>query len=191
MYKKPISRRLFLKFGGFSTLTSKYLLTSSAGLLHALTVYANEPDSLDENDIKLLFSILKQMYPHNILNDLHYQKVVEKIIESSSSDEAVNKIIKNGISKLNDTVDKTMVKNTWIESSSAEQLETLKKISKTEFFSKLKSTTINTLYNDDEVWELFGYEGDAFSKGGYLYRGFNDLDWLPEPPAEASPKFKG
>ncbi len=189
MNKKPISRRLFLKYGGYSTLTSKYLLTSTAGLLHTLSVYANEPDSLDGNDIKLLFSIIKQMYPHNVLNDTHYQKTVEKIMEESASDKDVNQIIKNGISKLNDKVDTSTNNKTWLDSSPAEQLEILKEISTTEFFSKLKQTTIHTLYNDHQVWKLFGYEGDAFSKGGYLHRGFNDLDWLPEPSLEASPTF--
>ena len=29
-----------------------------------------------------------------------------------------------------------------------------------------------------------GYEGPSFDKGGYLHRGFNDLDWLPEPRIE-------
>jgi hypothetical protein len=33
----------------------------------------------------------------------------------------------------------------------------------------------------------FGYQGEAFSKGGYIFRGFNDLTWLPNPPPEASP----
>jgi hypothetical protein len=28
---------------------------------------------------------------------------------------------------------------------------------------------------------LLGYEGPSFDKGGYLNRGFNDLDWLPDP----------
>jgi hypothetical protein len=26
-------------------------------------------------------------------------------------------------------------------------------------------------------------EGPSFDKGGYLHRGFNDLDWLPDPEA--------
>ena len=30
----------------------------------------------------------------------------------------------------------------------------------------------------------FGYEGEAFSKGGYLVRGFDELDWLPDVPLE-------
>jgi hypothetical protein len=31
------------------------------------------------------------------------------------------------------------------------------------------------------VHELLGYEGPAYEKGGYLHRGFDDLDWLPTP----------
>jgi hypothetical protein len=40
------------------------------------------------------------------------------------------------------------------------------------------------LYNDHEVWELLGYEGPSFDQGGYLNRGFDDLDWLPDPRIE-------
>ena len=41
-----------------------------------------------------------------------------------------------------------------------------------------------TLYSDPEVWELLGYEGPSFDKGGYIDRGFDDLDWLPDPRIE-------
>jgi len=36
------------------------------------------------------------------------------------------------------------------------------------------------LYDDREVWNLLGYEGPSYDKGGYLNRGFDDLDWLPK-----------
>ena len=29
-----------------------------------------------------------------------------------------------------------------------------------------------------EVWPIFGYEGESYSKGGYIERGFNDIEWL-------------
>jgi hypothetical protein len=35
--------------------------------------------------------------------------------------------------------------------------------------------------SDQRTWELVGYEGPSFGKGGYLERGFDDLDWLPDP----------
>ena len=34
------------------------------------------------------------------------------------------------------------------------------------------------LYNQQELWPIFGYEGESFSKGGYINRGFDDIDWL-------------
>ena len=35
-----------------------------------------------------------------------------------------------------------------------------------------------SLYNQPEVWEKFGYEGESASKGGYIKRGFDDIQWL-------------
>ena len=49
------------------------------------------------------------------------------------------------------------------------------------FFALVRATTVVTLYNDAEVWKLIGYEGASFDQGGYLHRGFDDLDWLPDP----------
>ena len=45
----------------------------------------------------------------------------------------------------------------------------------------LLGVAVVALYDDREVWELLGYEGPSFDQGGYLNRGFDDLDWLPEP----------
>ena len=37
------------------------------------------------------------------------------------------------------------------------------------------------LYDDLDVTRAFGYQGPSILDGGYLDRGFDDLDWLPEP----------
>jgi len=55
-------------------------------------------------------------------------------------------------------------------------------------FEKVRSVEIVALYNNEEVWKTFGYQGASFRFGGYLHHGFNDLNWLPDPPEEASPK---
>ena len=52
------------------------------------------------------------------------------------------------------------------------------------FFQLIRSVAVVSLYNDHEVWDLLGYEGESFSQGGYLDRGFDDLDWLPTPRIE-------
>ena len=75
----------------------------------------------------------------------------------------------------------------WLELSDGNQLSVLRSMEFTPFFAKVKSKTVVSLYNNPLVWRHFGYEGESFSKGGYINRGFNDLTWLPDPPADASP----
>ena len=50
----------------------------------------------------------------------------------------------------------------------------------------MRLRTVQILYSSSLAYAYFGYEGEAFSKGGYLLRGFNDLRWLPEVPLEDS-----
>ena len=59
-------------------------------------------------------------------------------------------------------------------------LEVLRGMSSTEFFEGVRSRVITSLYDDREVWALLGYEGPSYDQGGYLNRGFDDLDWLPD-----------
>jgi hypothetical protein len=37
------------------------------------------------------------------------------------------------------------------------------------------------------AYAVFGYPGASWDKGGYITRGFQDLSWLPAPPADVSP----
>lgn len=60
----------------------------------------------------------------------------------------------------------------------------LTKIADAEFFAFIRGVAVPILYDDHEVWEALGYEGESFSDGGYLNRGFDDLDWLPDPRIE-------
>jgi len=48
----------------------------------------------------------------------------------------------------------------------------------TPFFQKLRSDFVLYLYSNPAIWPLFGYEGPSNDKGGYLHRGFNDIDWI-------------
>jgi hypothetical protein len=65
-------------------------------------------------------------------------------------------------------------------------VQKLQAIEASAFFQSVRLKTLLVLYNNPIAWTHFGYEGEAFSKGGYLLRGFNDLKWLPEVPMAAS-----
>ncbi len=55
----------------------------------------------------------------------------------------------------------------------------------TAFFAALLSALTPAVVSLPEVWAIAGYEGESFTRGGYLLHGFNDLDWLPAPPYTA------
>ena len=49
----------------------------------------------------------------------------------------------------------------------------------------VRSTAVVEVYSDTATWRRLGYEGPSFAQGGYLHRGFDDLDWLPDLPQES------
>ncbi len=53
----------------------------------------------------------------------------------------------------------------------------LRDIETTPFFQLVHGSLVTGLYNNPDIWPIFGYEGESASKGGYLYRGFDDIDW--------------
>ena len=59
-----------------------------------------------------------------------------------------------------------------------ERVMILKGIETTPFFQKIRGSLITGIYNNKELWPFFGYEGSSADKGGYINRGFNDIDWL-------------
>src|ERR1700716_2004039 len=91
--------------------------------------------------------------------------------------------------KLDDAVYALVVKDLDAEAAGKDrQSEITASLAKTPFFEKVRGKAVVSLYNNELAFAHFGYEGNAFQKGGgYLLRGFNDLKWLPAPSAKASP----
>jgi hypothetical protein len=118
----------------------------------------------------------RTMYPHDALPDDVYECVAEKLAEAAQEDSAAARMIEDGVSALNGG-------RPFAELSGDEQFETLKGFEGSEFFELVRSTAVVEVYSDRRTWRLVGYEGPSFDKGGYINRGFNDLDWLPDPEA--------
>jgi hypothetical protein len=118
----------------------------------------------------------RAIYPHDALPDDVYARVGEKLAEMAREDPGTERTIEDGVSALNGG-------RPFADLSADEQLEALKAIEGSDFFELVRSTAVVEVYSDQRTWQLVGYEGPSFDKGGYLDRGFNDLDWLPDPEA--------
>jgi hypothetical protein len=118
------------------------------------------------------------IYPHDALPDDVYARVGEKLAEAAREDPGTARTIEDGVSALNGS-------RPFADLLADEQLEALKGIEDSDFFELVRSTAVVEVYSDQRTWQLVGYEGPSFDKGGYIDRGFNDLDWLPDPEAGA------
>ena len=68
----------------------------------------------------------------------------------------------------------------WPELTEQEKMASLEKIQQTPFFRFVLNETLGGIYRHPHTWELLGFEGSSLEFGGYINRGLNDIDWLPD-----------
>jgi hypothetical protein len=111
------------------------------------------------------------MFPHDDLPDEAYEKVVRAI---EADPEAVA-TIETHVGVLD-------AGQPFAQMDAERQHQVLESNQDTPIFKLLHATAVVELYDNPLVWKAFGYEGPSVHLGGYVNRGFDDLDWLPEPP---------
>ena len=178
-----LSRRELLQGAGvlFGT------LWVSSGALLALApsrAWALELKTFNADTGKSLLMLTRNIYPHDKLDDAVYALVVKDLDAEAGTTEGTKTLLTGGVAGL----DKASGGN-WLEAPRERQAALVKSIAGTPFFEKVRGKALTSLYNNELAFAHFGYEGNAWRKGGgYLTRGFNDLKWLPNPPENASPK---
>lgn len=132
---------------------------------------------------EILMRIIRVSFPHAQIPDGPYERMSQKIVEVSEESRWFRMALIQGLA----TID-SLTEEHFLELPEDRALAVLKRIADLEFFAFIRRTTVLHFYSDPEVWQILGYEGASFSKGGYINRGFNDLAWLPEPRIEESPE---
>jgi hypothetical protein len=116
-------------------------------------------------------AVARTMYSHDAVPDEVYARVSAKLAEAAADDPGTARTIEEGVAGLGG----------FTERSSEARLEAIRAIEGSEFFELVRSTAVVEVYSDARTWAAFGYEGPSFDRGGYVDRGFDDLDWLPDP----------
>lgn len=127
----------------------------------------------------ILTRIIRVSFPHPEFPDGPYERMTEKIIEASAESRWFRMALTQGLMTLN-----TLTDEHFLDLPEDRAIAVLKRISDLQFFAFIRRTVVLNFYDDPEVHTALGYEGESFSKGGYINRGFNDLSWLPEPRIE-------
>jgi hypothetical protein len=183
MKNENINRREFLCNSG-KTLAGVIVASSGAvTLVFPATGWSAQLTVLNKHESNTLLSMTRQLYPHDKVEDKFYAVVVKALDEDASANADTAKQLKAGVTNLD-----KLAQGNWSELSPSKRDAVLKKVKSTAFFQQVRSKCITGIYNNKDLWDHFGYEGSSSEHGGYINRGFDDLDWLPNPPESDSPK---
>jgi hypothetical protein len=171
----PIPRRSFLAASGI--VSGLLAVGGPLSLIAPGRAWAVELSVLTSSQGATLMSIARTIAPHDGLEEAAYALVVKAIDAAAAADEHLRALLGSGLAGLG---------KDFAARTEAARIQALKAVEHTEFFRLLRSSTLANLYSSAIAYAHFGYEGEAFSKGGYLYRGFNELHWLPDVPLEDS-----
>ncbi|WP_227370771.1 tat (twin-arginine translocation) pathway signal sequence [Halomonas sp. M20] len=174
-FSHTLSRRVFLKASGGTLLGTLAFASGPIALLAPSRSWAMPLEALSSREGEILLVIIRQMFPHANLEDAVYTFVV-KDLDRAAEAEQTRALLQGGIASLDEGAS-----GDWLTLDTQDQFRRIEALEGTSFFEKIRSTAVVSLYNNPLAFAHFGYQGEE-GDVGYLYNGFSDLTWLPDPP---------
>ena len=171
------TRREVLKGAGI--LTGTLALSSVLATLAPSRAWALDLKTLSSHQGAVLLAFTRRIYPHPDLEDAVYALVV-KALDGKAADAPTRETLAQGVARLD-----AIGSGDWLTRPKALQDVDVAAMETTPFFALVRGTAVVALYNNDMAFAYFGYGGRKGNEG-YLFKGFNDLKWLPDPPDAAS-----
>ena len=172
-----LNRRSLMRGG--ATLLPAAALASVGVTISATDVLAADATAVTAHTMATLVKMARDIYPHDKIADSFYITAAKPWDTKAGTDPAFKTMLTEGVQAVDLDAKKkfgTDYLNTgWEE----DRLVVLRAIEQTPFFQKLRGDLVVSLYNQPAIWPKFGYEGSSAEHGGYIARGFDDIDWLP------------
>lgn len=131
--------------------------------------------ALTDEARSVLIRVIRVAFPHPTFPDAPYERTADTILTEAESSTWFRVALTQGLLTLSH-----LAGGDFRDLDDDQATAVLRRIEATEFFGFVRRTTVLNLYDGADVWEALGYEGPSFDQGGYVHRGFDDLDWLPE-----------
>ena len=169
-----ISRRnfsLWLGRGAVASGAMSVLGVSSQYALAESLVSASPKNPETETLVQYAYFLLPVLAPTHA----RYRAVADKVSAQAADVPPIAAMMADGIAALN-----ASGKGPWLQLPLQERAGLVRELEGTTFFGFLRWTTSEVVMRDPVLWQKLGYQGSAMEQGGYLHRGFDDIDWLPK-----------
>jgi len=171
-----VGRRNFLR--GAATAMPAAALASAGMGISAEAAWAQAAKALQPKAMATLVRMSRDIYPHDHIPDSYYVTAVTGFDAKAGSDPKTKALIEQGVARLDGDAQDRFKRNYLDVPMEDDRVALLHGIEVTPFFNLVRSDLVVSLYNQPDLWHRFGYEGSSFEYGGYLHRGFDDIDWL-------------
>lgn len=135
--------------------------------------WAMEVAHLRPETMATLLQMARDIYPHDHVADEFYAVAVKGYDTAEAAP-----MIEAGISLLDASAQTRGFASYLGTGWERDRVDMLRAVENSVFFQTIRGGLVTGLYNQKAVWPLFGYEGESYSQGGYIDRGFNDINWL-------------
>ena len=174
-HPRGMTRRELLASG--TTLGVAFVI--GAGFVaHSTDAWAIEVKALKPETMATMILLARDIYPHDRLADKYYAAAVKSHDDKAAEDVAHKALIEDGVATLNTLAQGGGATSYLSMGWEIDRVALLRQIEGSAFFQAVRGGLVVSLYNQKEIWPVFGYEGESFSKGGYIDRGFDDIAWL-------------
>ncbi|MDX2410314.1 MAG: hypothetical protein QNK16_00010 [Woeseiaceae bacterium] len=174
MQTKQTTRRRFLVAAiTFSGLAS---VPSSLSWIGSSAAWA-DTNGENEKNPGAMAQLARLLFPHAELPNEVYAEVIDEVLAWTAADPATDGLLAAAEQALN-----AEVKQSWFELTQDEQLAMLRALQDKPAIVGIREMVRFRLYQHRTLWQHIGYPGSSKELGGYINRGFDDIDWLPEQP---------
>lgn len=153
----------------------KFVASATGAAVLVMLPGCSTASGISSQDRRALLRLARLIYPHDALADEVYLDSLRPLLVSADSEHAIESNLHDGFRSLD-----VLARGQWIDLSPGQQVVAVERIEDGPFFGLVQREVRANLYQDARVWDLIGYEGSSVEHGGYLHRGFDDIDWLPE-----------
>src|ERR1700737_4290276 len=146
------SRRIFLQGAASAIPVAAVASSTGIGIEDA---WADDATTLAPATMKTLVKVARDIYPHDFLVDSYYITAIKPWDTKAAKDPAVKTLLEDGVRRLDqDAKDRHKVayfKVPW----EADRIVLLQGVEQTDFFKKVRSDLVVSLYNQEELRPKF------------------------------------
>jgi hypothetical protein len=130
-------------------------------------------DHLKPETMATLIRMARDIYPHDRIADEFYAAALKSYDMKDKVSE-----VEEGIADLNNAAIAKGFRSYADVDWERDRVDILRSMEDKPFFQTIRGGLVTGLYNQKAIWPIFGYEGESYSRGGYIQRGFDDINWL-------------